>query len=260
MSVLLVDLGNSRVKWAVLRGGRLGRMRAFAHGPGDDGAWAAFARALPRDATRARVVSVADGSTYRRFVRVFRSARGVQIERVRTTRAAAGVRCGYREPWRLGTDRWVALIGARHRAAVARDSLVVDVGTALTIDLVDRDGRHHGGAIVPGPALMQASLLRATGGIATRARASGSTRGRGRSTAHGLFARDTRGAIAKGAEEACAAVIDRAMSQATARLGRRPELLLTGGAAASTRARLRARSVLVPDLVLRGLAALERGV
>ncbi len=131
-----------------------------------------------------------------------------------------------------------------------RAVLVADIGTATTLYLLDAAGRHRGGAIVPGPQLMIDALLRDTGGIRRRA-AAGALRGRR------LFARDTAAALAAGALHATAGAIDRAVHQARTELGAGAlVLLLTGGAAASVAPLLRTRARLVPDLVLRGLAAL----
>src|SRR6202171_2247242 len=162
----------------------------------------------------------------------------------RSQGAAAGVRNGYREPWRLGADRWVGLIGARHEHP-GKDLCLVGLGTAMTIDLLDRTGRHFGGSLVPGPRLMIESLLEHTAGIRRRAggwnaaasfdqvcgigQARASSASRNRSAA--LFAHDTHAALLAGARHACAALIGHAMSEARPRLGRRPRLILSGGAA-----------------------------
>src|SRR5262249_22322063 len=124
---------------------------------------------------------------------------------------------------------------------------VVNVGTAMTIDLVDGGGRHFGGAIVPGPALMVNSLLTQTHGI--RRRANG-----GRSGVTSLFARTTRTAIGQGALYAAAAVIDRAIEEAGPLVGPRPLVLLTGGGSPAIRPLIRNTAVSLPELVLHGLA------
>jgi len=169
LNILLIDAGNSRLKWARLTrgryrgGGSLGWQAARLPGQ--------IKKLLRLAAPIAQVwfASVA-GAEFEVALR--RAARAAQLpppRRVRTRRSAGGIRNGYSEPWRLGVDRWVALIGARQ---LFPDSAlcVIDVGTALTVDLLDERGRHRGGAIIPGPALMAASLIRQTAGIARRAR------------------------------------------------------------------------------------------
>jgi type III pantothenate kinase len=263
MSVLLVDIGNTRIKWARLTSAGLpGRGGAACHA-----GWKSpqFASALFRPGHRVErvlAVSVAEAGVERAFERATRRATGIAPEFVRSARRAAGVTNGYREPWRLGADRWVALIGARALCGAGKAVCVIDVGTAVTVDLLDPQGRHLGGAIVPGPALMVQALLQATGGI--RRRAGPNAAGRRARTPTDLFARSTRDGLAAGAAHAVAAVIDRAALQArerlrAARLGRRtvtPLLLLTGGAAAALSPRVSAAHRVEADLVLRGLAEL----
>lgn len=259
MSVLLVDIGNTRIKWARLgRGGVPGRMRAEPHAGWNAARFRETVLAGVPQSAGVVAVGVASARVTREFERAVRQCGLAPPRWVISSRSAAGVRNGYREAWRLGADRWVALLGARALCGDGNAACVVDVGTALTIDLLDGTGRHLGGAIVPGPDLMVASLLASTGGIRRRARGSGGPR---RRVPRDLFARATAGALEAGALHAVAAVVDRAAIQAQARLGCAghrgvPRVLLTGGAAPSIRGLLRIENRLVPDLVLRGLAAL----
>jgi len=243
VKALLIDVGNTRVKWAQLVNGKLGRQHAVAHER-----WNAklLARA-GRSCEKIIVVSVAGAKFEKQLTRAARTALGRNPVFIRSRRRMAGVTTRYRDPWRLGADRLVAAIGG-HRFAAGRAVCVVDIGTAMTIDLVDADGVHRGGSIIPGPQLMIESLLQDTSGIQRRAG--------GRSSARTLFARDTRAAIEQGARYAIAGVIDRSVVEARDVLGSAPVLLLTGGAAPQVRGLLRARHRLVPDLVLRGLALL----
>lgn len=253
MSTLLIDIGNSRIKWARLaRSGRLGPQRAarYAGWSAQQARHALFGRA--RDIERVLVVSVAPAALERLVTRAAQLHGCAAPIFVRSARRLGPVTTRYREPWRLGADRLVAAVGA-HALVGARSVCVIDVGTAMTLDLLDPQGVHLGGVIVPGPELMVASLLADTAGIERRARGARRTQRAPRTP----FARDTRSAIALGAAYAVAAAIDRVILEAGARLGRRPAVLLTGGAAAAIRPLLRASAVrLVPDLVLRGLAKL----
>lgn len=247
MSALLIDIGNTRIKWARFENGRLSRQRAAAHE-----SWGAsdFERTVfgaARRIDRIIAVSVAGAEKERQLTRAALVACEVRPTFIRTQRKLAGVTTRYKEPWRLGADRFVAAIGGHHFVQ-GHAVCVVDIGTAMTIDLVDERGVHRGGAIIPGPRLMIESLLKDTSGIQRRA----AGRGSGRS----LFARDTRAAIEQGARHATAAVVDHAVAEAGIALGKRPVVLLTGGAAPEIRALVRVRHRMVPDLVLRGLAQL----
>jgi len=250
---LLVDIGNSRIKWAWLQDGRLGKARAAEYS-----GWRArdFARRVigsRLDAQRILVSNVAADEVSAALAAGARLAGAPEPERVTTRRRACGVTIGYIDPWRLGVDRMLGLIAAHCRCA-RRPVVTVAVGTAMTCDLVGADGRHWGGAIIPAPQLMVSSLLAGTSGI--RRRAQGGASGRGPA----MFGRSTRAAVEQGARFAAAAAADRAVSEARALVGRKPELILTGGGASGLRPLIHSPSLLVPDLVLEGLAAWCVGV
>jgi type III pantothenate kinase len=247
VKVLLVDIGNTRVKWAIFAHGRLQKQRAAAHA-----GWHAqdFAEKLLRRARGVERIIVASVGGERLDQRLSAAARrviGVAPQFVVTARHMGGVTTAYAQPWRLGVDRIVAAI-AGHRIARRRAVCVVDVGTAMTIDLIDARGSHLGGAIIPGPRLMVESLLHSTSGILQR---SG-----GRAGGSSLFARDTRAGIEQGALYAAAAVVDRAVAEARRALRSSPLVILTGGAAAAISPLIRSSHSSIPDLVLRGLVAL----
>lgn len=249
MRSLLVDIGNTRIKWARLVGARLGAAHAAAHS-----SWRVTdleRRLFPAAARVDRVVvsSVAPIVT-RKVSAAARRCGAPPPEVIATRRSACGVTIGYVDPWRLGVDRFLAIIGA-HQRCRRRPVCAVAVGTAMTIDLVGADGRHWGGAIIPGPTLMKTSLLDGTSGIRRRARG-GSKAGECRSA---LFGRSTRAAIEQGTRFAAAAAVDRAVSEARDLVRRAPLVVLTGGGAAAIEPLIRSAHVEVPDLVLQGLAA-----
>ncbi len=263
-SVLLVDVGNTRVKWARFDGRRLGRQHAapFAGWTARDFARELFG-SVGRRFDRVLVSSVAGSRVNRMLTDAVRLANGPKLEFVATQRHAGGVTTAYVEPWRLGVDRFVMAIGA-HRLAGRRPVCIISVGTALTIDLVDAHGLHRGGAILPAPSLMVESLLSKTNGIRRRAAPGGrrsTTGGRSRhlsSGSRGIFARTTREAVEQGALFAAAAAIDRGAAEAQRAIGggAAPLVLVTGGGAKSVAPLIRRPYEAVPDLVLRGLAVL----
>jgi type III pantothenate kinase len=248
MTILLVDVGNTRIKWARLEGGRPGRGKAAAHSGWRAADYARHLFARARGIERVVVASVAGSEVDRALAAAARRA-GAPARFVTVARRAGGVTVGYAEPWRLGVDRFAAIVGA-HGIFSDVPVCVVGVGTAMTIDLVDARGRHLGGAIVPAPNLMVESLLANTHGIRRRARG-GSVGGRG------PFGRSTRDGIERGARYAAAALIDRAVEEASGPLGREPLVVLTGGDAELVRPLVKSRCVTVPELVLRGLALLS---
>lgn len=248
MTTLLVDIGNTRIKWARLEGDRPGRGTAAAHSGWRAADYARHLFARARGIERVVVASVAGSEVNQALDAAARRA-GAVAQFVRVARRAGGVTVGYAEPWRLGVDRFAAIVGA-HQIFSAVPVCVVGAGTAMTIDLLDSAGRHLGGVIVPAPKLMVETLLANTHGIRRRARG-GAIGGRG------IFGRSTRDGIERGARYAAAALVDRAVEEASGLLGREPLVVLTGGDAQLVRPIVRSRCVTVPDLVLRGLAALS---
>lgn len=230
MSDWLFDLGNSRFKAAPWDGGDPGPVQAWPHGEDVHRA------PLPRG-RRAWVASVAGQAMTAAVLE--RLQAGFDEVHVATTRAAcAGVRVAYPQPHRLGVDRFLALLAA-HRSG--GDVLLAGVGTALTIDLLDAGGQHHGGRIAPSPTLMREML---------HARAA-------QLPAHGgqyrEFADDTADALASGCDGAAVALVLRSLELGRQHLGREPALLLHGGGAGAL-APLLPQARLRPALVLEGLA------
>lgn len=250
MSILLVDIGNTRVKWAQAHASRLGASRAAYHA-----GWSTreFERVIASGANLERILvaSVAGPETRGALARAARRLHAPAPQFLAPRRRACGVTVGYLEPWRLGIDRLLAMIGARAHFA-GRPLCVVGIGTAMTLDLLGADGRHRGGAIIPAPPLMVSSLLNATRGIRQRARGGRTSRD------PALFGRSTRTAVERGAVYAAAAAVDRAVLEARALLGRTPRVVLTGGGVHDVQPLIRGAAIEVPDLVLWGLAVWAR--
>lgn len=244
--ILLIDIGNTRIKWAQLKDGGVGPQSAAAYAgwQRDDVIHSILQpNARPDRVLIANVGGMQIGNSVRDAIA---SEWGVQAEFMQSTAYAGGVRNAYADPAKLGVDRWLAVIGAH--AMEQRAACVVSAGTAMTIDAVDAQGRHLGGVIVPGPALMVSSLLRNTSEIAHRAE-QGSVSGE-------LFANNTLGAVQQGVVHALAALIERSVRTTQERTGAVPILLLTGGASLQLESSVGIPFRTVPDLVLRGLAVL----
>lgn len=86
---------------------------------------------------------------------------GINVRWQSTRATQLGVVNAYREkPEALGADRWLALLGC-HKA-ITGHAVIIDAGTALTVDWLTRDGQHLGGWIVPGRQLMLNALGQGT--------------------------------------------------------------------------------------------------
>ncbi len=240
MTALLVDAGNSRVKWGLWSGGHLAETGAT-----DTDALRAGTASLPRTGfTRMLVSNVAGDRVAEQLLAGV--ADSTAPEFVETAREQGGVINAYDDPQRMGVDRWMALLGARAESAVA--SLVVDAGTAMTIDAVASDGRHLGGQIIPGAPLMMASLATGTSKLPDIAGEPGVA-----PLPQELFTTGTEDAIRHGAWTAVVGAVEHAYRQLQ-QDDSRARLVLTGGDAPRM---LDAIAVPVehrPDLVLHGLA------
>ena len=243
---LLLDLGNTRLKVAVSGAdGRLDLLGEAAHRA--QGPAAALAAALgdaPLDGITAALCANVAGQATGQAVAEALHRRGVRLAFLRATRAACGVQCAYAEPARLGADRWAALLGARDMASSA--CLVVDAGSALTIDAMDAAGRHLGGWIIPGLAMMVATLEARTGDLDQLRRLSSAA-------PPAEFPADTGPAMEQGALLAASGAVQAARAQLEAHCGAPARVLVTGGDAGSL-ANTLADAEQVPGLVLRGLA------
>ncbi len=245
--ILLVDIGNARIKWA--RAGERGALEDTgqkSHRGRPDAAAAALQDAFkgnPPD--RVMVSNVAGLRFAERIDAMSRDAWGVEPHRVRVEDGALGVRCGYREPNRLGVDRWIAVLAA---SRVGEPVCVVDAGTALTIDAVTADRRHLGGVIIPGRVLMARALDRDTSDI-------GSV-GDGPGAHEDSLGTSTEEAVVQGAWLAMAGAVELARVSLEKRLGATPRLMVTGGDGASLTGWLSEPNEFRPHLVLEGLALL----
>lgn len=237
-SVLAIDAGNTRIKWGVHDG------RAWT---ATGAVETARAGELPESLRGLKAVGMAIASNVAGAavqVAIEAACKGLVVRFVRSEASQLGVTSGYREPSQLGTDRWVALIAAHH--ARPGHKLVINAGTALTIDALTGDGRFLGGVIVPGPALMRRSLDRATAALRE---SEGAVRD---------FPSSTPEAIATGAVLACAGAADRLAKSMDAH-GTPPGLIiLSGGAARELAPALGLPHELHENLVLDGLQLIAR--
>lgn len=238
--VLAIDAGNTRIKWGVHDGHAWGATGAIATAQAQ-GLYESLRPALPVDACIAS--NVAGPAVQSRLENVCEKA-DIPLTLIRSVREQLGVTNGYRDPQQLGSDRWAALIAAHH--AEPGDKLVVNAGTALTVDALTADGRFLGGIIVAGPALMRRSLDRGTAGLRL-------TEGEVRD-----IAQSTPDAITSGAVHACAGAIER-LARAMAERGNPPgRIILSGGAAAEIAGALPMPPNHHENLVLEGLVLIAR--
>jgi len=244
--IAVLDVGNSRIKWGLHPGDAPAAGRFIATGDCSPQALRGLVEPWLAGGGLQGIVwcSVAGETPVAALVQAAGRS-GIAVRRVLAGECGAGVRNEYRNPVALGADRFAALAGARARAD--RASLVVDAGTAMTVDALLADGRFVGGMIVAGYRLMLEALARGTAEL---------PRAEGR---YAPFARETADAMVSGALQALAGAVERSLGALRALSGESaPALLLCGGDAPRLAPLLEMHSPqVVPSLVLEGLVLLQ---
>lgn len=241
MKLLLIDAGNTRIKWAVAGpDAALGKWELADAAPHAElGAMASTWRAA--GVTRALVSNVA-GPEARACIAAALPD-GIEVEWFASTPERAGLRNGYRNPGQLGCDRFAAAIGAR-ALAPGQDVIVATCGTATTVDAVTSDGRFIGGMILPGLALMAGSLARDTAQLPQVTPDAAPPP---------VFGDNTVDAIVSGCLSAQAGAIERACAAHAA-----AACIVSGGAAPYISPTLKLAHRLVDNIVLVGLHVAAR--
>ncbi|VAX06806.1 Pantothenate kinase type III, CoaX-like [hydrothermal vent metagenome] len=238
---LLVDIGNSNLKWAWLQQGQLSPFESCAYGVNGVAALAYRSWSHAAKPCRVIVANVAGQQIADELQHWVLSEWGIESEFIVAPAQGLGVTNAYGQPEQLGVDRWLALIAARK---LTKDHVcVVDCGTAITIDVLAPDGQHLGGLILPGLTMMRQTILDQT--QIPFFEASAST---------GLLAQDTAAAIAAGSLHAAAALVERVMLHMTEPEGITPKLMLTGKDAVRIKEVLTSDAAIEPELVMQGLA------
>jgi type III pantothenate kinase len=243
---LAIDIGNTRLKWALYDAAHPGAA-LMAHGAEfldhierlADGPWAD----LP--APGAMLGCVVAGDAVRRRAEEQIEERFECAPRwVVSSVAEAGIVNGYDHPTRLGADRWVAMIGARHRmlgTGPARPMVVVLIGTAVTVEAIDASGKFLGGLILPGHGIMLRALESGTAGLHVP---TGEVR---------EFPTNTSDALTSGGTYAIAGAVERMVQHVRSHCGAEPACYMTGGAGWKMAPVMNGDFELVESLIMDGL-------
>ncbi len=236
MSLLLVDIGNTRIKWRLNGDGQTMAQGQHLLVEAD-----AFAAALRNHAQPERVIAcnvagepgtVALHAAIQHWELVPRW--------VMAGRQAFGISNCYASPDQLGADRWAALVAAH--AMGLGETLIISLGTAMTVDWLRAGGEFAGGLIVPGLRLMREALAQGTSGVGYQQGKSGG------------LACNTADAVETGLAFALAGTARRARQIVMDATGQAPACLITGGDGEWLASSLDFPATFVPDLVLQGLA------
>ena len=249
---LLIDIGNTRIKWATLVNGAFEVSGELVHRGQDPSGVLEFLGQFDTKPDSVRAANVA-GDTMRKAIADAVYARWkLAIEFAQTQASAGPIRNGYHDYRQMGVDRWLAILAAFER--YHQPVCVVDVGTAVTIDQVDGAGVHLGGLIVPGLDLMRRALVSDTGDIENWVGA----RSEGGEIEDLIFGRSTAEAIDGGGLTAICGLIERCKERLSSQYGD-SVLVLTGGDAGRIMPKISTQLDHRPLLVLEGLVIYSPG-
>lgn len=242
MQTLLVDLGNTCIKWALHSGGQLQARSSLRHRDKEfstllSQAWTTLTR--PQ---RVVVASVADQARKDSLTEWVGQHWSLSAEFIVSPAQGLGLTNSYREPARLGCDRWAAMLAAFHTSQSA--VCVVDCGSAVTLDVVAATGQHQGGLILPGMQAMHAALTQQTALAPVEFLP----------IPQSLLGTSTQEGIVIGITRAISALVQQTLSDLERTTGVIATCFLTGGDAEVIASLLQNPYVLDPDLVLKGLA------
>lgn len=229
-----IDIGNTFLKWRLVSGPRVlqkGSVLTQEFGP------EVFQSMAEVAIEKVRVGSVASAERDERLVKACQCLWQLEPVFAKTTMQCAGVVNSYQDPSKMGVDRWLAMIAAYK--AVNKAVVVVDCGSAITVDYLTAEGKHQGGYIIPGLRLMRESLLQ--------------------NTAHVRFEKDETGGVTHPGVSTAEAVLHgsaylfKALAHELKRdLSAEADMFITGGDGALMH-ELVAAGRFEPDLVMDGL-------
>lgn len=239
---LLIDMGNTRLKWAVSKNYHIIAGQTLVNEHLEQRRLTALWQNLVRP-KRVAIACVSAGALLGLVRAVVDELwPDMEIVLVHAQARAFGVTNAYPQPEKLGVDRWLALVAARKY--YHHPVCIVDCGTAITVDLLDIQGGHQGGLISPGLMLMKQALSQGTDALPFS------------DACHDLKpANFTEAAIYSGTLSAAIGLIEHVLKQQS----ESTMLILTGGDAMLIAEHLKMPFIIDAELVLRGLAIVLEG-
>ena len=243
---LLLDIGNTFIKWGLLKDHEIALNGVIKNTQPLSNEFSRLAEDISNGIDLILIASVKSDDWNTRCAQIIGKSFLCEIDFVSSQSNAFGVQNSYPDPCQLGVDRWVAMIAAYHKLSC--DLMVVDLGTAITIDAINKDGQHLGGQIIPGMQLMLQSLDKQTDRLELPKLTLDSI-----NISSSLWASTTDFALVYGAFNAICGAIERMVSDLK-KNNYQPKIVLTGGDAKLLLAVLDENYHYRPDLVLEGLA------
>jgi len=248
MHMLTVDIGNSRIKWALFSGGLIKENGCLDYAADNIESQLDKAR-LPKSITSVVVSCVAGEKIKSQFKRWAGHNGFTSIEFAVTRDKQNGVVNSYQDPAKMGVDRWLAVLAAFDKGEALKDDLicVVDCGTAITIDVIGFSGKHLGGLIMPGYQTMIQSLVKNTENIKNENKVIFTP------TQNSELASSTSDALVKGCSQIIVQGISGIISSYQKKTPAAIHCLVTGGDGEWVSPALTVDNVYDPFLVLKGL-------
>ena len=252
MSHLLIDIGNSFAKYAVYTAevlATVNKVKTKSFGKMIDSIDFETFESL----SEIVLVSVADDLLTKNITDKLSERFQCSVQQVNTVESALGVKCGYADFTLLGSDRWLAIIGAFHhlkKQKIVKPVMVVDCGTVITVDVIDSLGQHLGGWMMPGTYLMSDSLIEKSNAIKQGL----SHTVKNLPDANNVFGHSTHECVGLGCKLAEVGFIEQCYIQTQKKLKETPHCILTGGGASDIIQMLTMNVKYLPDLIFEGLA------
>ncbi len=240
---ILIDIGNTRIKWCVDHKGNIGASQAMNYKKDD---FISDFEVYWQKLTPPQAIAISSVSTQQVLLQIISLAKKnwpeIKVLIAKSSSYDQSVTNAYSQPEKLGVDRWMGLIALQYY--YPGNSCIVGCGTAITIDSLDKKGRHLGGLISPGVQLMKQSLFQGTENLSFFEQ----------NYPAGL-SNATEPAVFSGILYAAAGLIEKSIKN----LCMCDTLVLTGGDAELLAKHLDFKSIIEPDFVLKGLSLYCRG-
>lgn len=243
---LLIDFGNSRCKWAYIENQQLQGLSAcsYKNNNSADRVCEIIQLISFVEVKEVHAVSVLGSDFDQEFFRQVLKQFSLDTKFHISMLNGFSVELAYSDPLSYGSDRYAALVAAHHKMPGAK--IIVDCGTATTIDVIDQQGHHLGGLIIPSVELMCSALVDKASGISTD-KQTNSTR---------LFSDNTADAVYSGSALTHNYGVHAIIKEIQSEIGKHTAVLITGGGGDMI-ARTNAKFLDCPNLVLEGLAIMQ---
>lgn len=243
---LLVDIGNSQVKWSCLNDDGLTDIQSFKRNKTGIKASLNKAWKTLTDIEAVYISNVAGDKIAEQLSDWTEKTWQITPKFIHSEKKRFGVTNSYKKAEQLGVDRWLGLVATRQHARQA--ACIIDCGTAVTIDIITKQGQHQGGMILPGLSLMRTILCDNTDALTEQVD----------EAAFSTMATNTFSAIQAGTLYCLTATLERIFDDLNAAFDNQVRFIVTGGDAENLMPMLPENVLHYPDLVLRGLACYAR--